>query len=59
MQARLKAGSSDFDGALALLDGVTIGEGAIVGAGSVITKDVPPHTVVAGVPARIIKSRFA
>ena len=36
--------------------GVTIGEGAIVGAGSVVTKDVPPRTVVAGVPAKAIKT---
>ena len=39
-----------------ILKGVTIGEGAIVGAGSVVTKDVPPFTIVAGNPARIIRT---
>ena len=39
-----------------ILKGVTVGEGAIVGAGSVITKDVPAWTVVAGNPARVIKT---
>lgn len=38
--------------------GVTIGDGAIVGAGSIVTKDVAPFAIVAGVPARFIKNRF-
>jgi acetyltransferase-like isoleucine patch superfamily enzyme len=38
-----------------ILPGVTIGEGAIIGAGSVVTKDVPPYVIAHGVPARIYK----
>lgn len=39
-----------------VVPGVTIGDGAIVGAGAVVTTDVPPDTVVAGVPARVIRA---
>jgi acetyltransferase-like isoleucine patch superfamily enzyme len=39
-----------------ILPGVTIGEGSIVGARSVVTEDVPPYTIAAGNPARIIRA---
>jgi acetyltransferase-like isoleucine patch superfamily enzyme len=41
-----------------LVDGVTIGDGAIVAANSVVTKDVPAYAIVAGVPAKIVSYRF-
>ncbi len=40
-----------------LLDGITIGEGAVIGAGSVVTKSIPPYCVAVGNPCRVIKSR--
>jgi len=43
-------------GAATILPGVTIGENSIVAAGAVVTKDVPPNTIVGGVPAKFIKS---
>lgn len=41
-----------------IMGGLTIGDGAIVAAGAVVTKDVPPYAIVGGVPAKIIKYRF-
>ncbi|MCT7516354.1 glycosyltransferase family protein [Aliarcobacter cryaerophilus] len=41
-----------------ILDGVTIGRGSIVAAGSVVTKTIPPYTISGGVPAKFIKNRF-
>ncbi len=51
----IKKGASIGSGAT-ILAKVTVGEGAMVGAGAVVTHDVPPHTVVAGNPARVLRS---
>lgn len=41
-----------------ILSGVTIGDGAIIGTRALVTKDVPPYTIVGGMPAKIIRKRF-
>jgi acetyltransferase-like isoleucine patch superfamily enzyme len=54
----IRIGSDVLIGAGAtLLDGCDVGDGAVVGAGSLVTGDVPPYAVVAGVPAKVISSR--
>lgn len=56
----LKIGNDVWIGGnVTILDGITIGNGAIVAAGAVVTKDVPPYSIVAGVPASVIKYRFS
>jgi len=53
-------GNDVFIGAnVTVLDGVTIGDGAVIGAGAVVTKDVPPYAIAVGVPAIVVKYRFA
>lgn len=42
-----------------ILPGVKIGAGSIVAAGAVVTKDVPPYSIVGGSPARVLKNRLA
>jgi acetyltransferase-like isoleucine patch superfamily enzyme len=42
-----------------VLSGVNVGDGAVIGAGSIVTKDVPPYAVVAGVPAQVRRMRFS
>lgn len=56
----IRVGNDVWIGAAAhILSGVTIGHGAVVGAGSVITSDVPPYAIVAGNPARVLRYRFS
>ena len=57
---RVKLGNDVWIGRNAIvLAGVTVGDGSVVAAGAVVTRDVPPYTIVGGVPARAIKMRFS
>lgn len=42
-----------------VLPGIKIGDGAVIGANAVVTKDVPPYAIVGGVPAKLIRYRFS
>lgn len=57
---RVTVGSDVWIGQRAMImGGITIGNGAVVGAGAIVTKDVPPFAIVAGVPAKVIRFRFS
>lgn len=57
---RVKVGNDVWIGVRTMvMGGVTIGDGAVIGAGSIVTKDIPPYAVVAGVPAKVIRYRFS
>ena len=59
IKGSIKIGNDVWIGDSAILmDGITISDGAVIAAGAVVTKDVKPYSIVAGVPAKIVRYRF-
>lgn len=55
----IKIGNDVWIGArVTILEGISIGDGAVVAAGAIVTKDIPPYAIVGGIPAKVIKYRF-